>query len=161
MNTDFSTPEQATKSYRIPVYRVALVREGSMSQLTRPQVRDASSAVATLVQYLGGEDREHFVVILLNSKNRIIGINTVSVGSLSSSLVHPREVFKPAILSNAAAILVAHNHPSGDPTPSQEDVVITRRLREAAELLDIRLLDHIVLGENGRWYSFLDSGELR
>ena len=71
-----------------------------------------------MAAYLAEEDSEHFVVLLLNSKNRLIGINTVSIGNLTSSLVHPREVFKPAILANAAAISVAHNHPRGEPTPS-------------------------------------------
>lgn len=151
---------EVTKRYRIPVYKVSLVREGSLTQLERPQVCNSAAAATIFSSYLAAEDREHFVVMLLNSKNRIIGMNTVSVGSLSSSLVHPREVFKPAILANAAAILVAHNHPSGEPTPSCEDIEITKRLKAAAELLSIRLLDHIVLGEGGRWYSFLDDGSL-
>jgi len=142
------------------VYKIALVRERSVTQTERPQIRSAEGAAATLAAYLAEEDREHFVVLLLNSKNRLIGINTVSIGSLTSSLAHPREVFKPAILANAAAIIVAHNHPGGEPTPSQEDVEITKRLYAAAELLGIRLLDHIVLGDNGRWYSFQDDGVL-
>jgi len=155
-----NTVVSESKKYRIPVYRVSLVRERSVTQVERPQIRDASGAAATLAAYLAEEDREHFVVLLLNSKNRLIGINTVSIGSLTSSLAHPREVFKPAILANAAAIIVAHNHPSGEPTPSQEDIEITKRLHAAAELLGIRLLDHIVLGDNGRWYSFQDDGVL-
>lgn len=100
------------------------------------------------------------MVLLLNGKNRLIGINTVSSGSLTASLAHPREVLKPAILANTAAIIVAHNHPSGEPTPSQEDMEITKRLLVAAELRGIRLLDHIVLGDNSRWYSFQDEGLL-
>ena len=148
------------KRYRIPVYKISLVRERSITQTERPQIRNAEGAAATLAAYLAEEDREHFVVLLLNSKNRLIGINTVSIGSLTSSLAHPREVFKPAILANAAAIIVAHNHPSGEPTPSQEDIEITKRLHAAAELLGIRLLDHIVLGDNGRRYSFQDDGVL-
>src|SRR5262249_11907708 len=155
-----STADNEGKRYRIPVYKVSLVRERSLTQTERPQIRSAEGAAATLAAYLAEEDREHFVVLLLNSKNRLIGINTVSIGSLTSSLAHPREVFKPAILANAAAIIVAHNHPSGEPTPSQEDVEITKRLHAAAELLGIRLLDHIVLGDNGRWYSFQDDGVL-
>lgn len=139
-----------SKKYRIPVYKVTLVKEGTHSQLERPQVRDARGAAETLSAYLAGEDREHFVVMLLNGKNRIIGINTVSIGSLSSSLAHPREIFKPAILANAAAIILAHNHPSGEVEPSREDMEITKRLRGAAELLGIKLLDHLILGNNGR-----------
>jgi DNA repair protein RadC len=155
-----STGDNEGKRYRIPVYKVSLVRERSLTQLERPQIRDASGAAATLAAYLAEEDREHFVVLLLNSKNRLIGINTVSIGSLTASLAHPREVFKPAILANAAAIIVAHNHPSGEPTPSHEDVEITKRLQAGADLLGIRLLDHIVLGDGGRWYSFQEDGVL-
>jgi DNA repair protein RadC len=83
----------------------------------------------------------------------------VSIGSLSSSLAHPREVFKPAILANAAAIILGHNHPSGEPTPSREDVELTKRLKEGAELLGIRLLDHIVIGDE-KWFSFSEDGSL-
>jgi DNA repair protein RadC len=95
----------------------------------------------------------------LDRKNRLIGLNTVSIGSLTASVVHPREVFKPAILANAAAVIVAHNHPSGDPHPSQEDKLLTRKLVLAGEALSIQVLDHLVLGD-GRHYSFKDAGEL-
>jgi DNA repair protein RadC len=149
-----STIVGESKRYRIPVYRGALVRERSLTQLERPQIRDAQSAAATLAAYLAEADREHLVALLLNNKNRLIGINTVSIGNLTSSLAHPREVFKPAILANAAAIIVAHNHPGGEPQPSREDIELTQRLHAAADLLGIKLLDHIILGENGCWYSF-------
>ena len=87
-----STAESESKKYRIPVYKIALVRERCVTQTERPQIRSAEGAAATLAAYLAEEDREHFVVLLLNSKNRLIGINTVSIGSLTSSLAHPREV---------------------------------------------------------------------
>ena len=93
----------------------------------------------------------------LNAKHRPIGLNTVSVGSLTASTAHPREVFKPALTGNAAAVIVAHNHPSGDPAPSAEDVQLTKRLRDAGELLGIRVLDHVILGD-GKYYSFVDAG---
>ena len=144
--------------YDIPVYKVTLVRENNVTQQQRPIVRDAQSAATILAAYLAGEDREHFVVMMLNAKNRIIGINTVSVGNLTASLAHPREVFKPAILANAAAILVAHNHPSGDTSPSQEDIALTRKLYEGGQLLGITLLDHIIVGDQDHWYSFQDDG---
>jgi len=83
----------------------------------------------------------------LDGKNRALGFHIVSVGTLTASLVHPLEVFKLAILANVAAIIVVHNHPSGDPTPSAEDVAITQRLRQAGELLGIRVLDHVVVGD--------------
>ena len=91
------------------------------------------------------EYREHFVAVLLSTRNAVIGIETISVGSLNASIVHPREVFKPAIIHSASAIALAHNHPSGDVTPSEEDLAITRRLKEAGHLLGIELLDHVVV----------------
>ena len=104
-----------------------------------------------------GLDREQFLVCCLDAKNASIGVNVVSIGTLTLSLVHPREVFKPAILLNACAIIAVHNHPSGDPTPSPEDRTLTTRLREAGDLLGIRLLDHLILGDD-RLYSFADQG---
>jgi DNA repair protein RadC len=121
-----------------------------------------SAITAQLIRsYLAGIDREHFIVLLLNRKNEVIGINTVSVGSLTASVVSPREVFKPAILANAAALIAAHNHPSGDPKPSAEDRAMTERLYQAGKLLDIQLLDHIIIGDGTtRYYSFADNGAL-
>ena len=95
---------------------------------------------------IGKQDREHFVAVLLSSRNTVIGIETISVGSLNASIVHPREVFKPAIIHSASAIVLAHNHPSGDVTPSEEDLAITRRLKEAGHLLGIDLVDHVIVG---------------
>jgi len=101
------------------------------------------------------------VVILLDRKNAPIGINTVSIGSLTASVVHMRETFKAAILANAAALLCGHNHPSGDPEPSREDRALTQRLVEAGKLLGIDMLDHIVLGDgNTAYFSFADQGLL-
>ncbi len=98
---------------------------------------------------LKDEKREHFVALYLTARNTVIAQETISVGSLSASLVHPREVFRPAILHAAAALILAHNHPSGDPTPSEEDVALTKRLREAGQLLGIEVLDHVVLASEG------------
>jgi DNA repair protein RadC len=120
-------------------------------------IRDSRTAATLFRPCFDGLDREHFVICGLDAKHRVIGINVVSVGSLSLSIVHPREVFKPLIVMNAAAWLCAHNHPSGDITPSQEDRVLTKRLREAGDLLGITLLDHLILGETGH-YSFADEG---
>ncbi|MEO6463462.1 MAG: JAB domain-containing protein [Candidatus Eisenbacteria bacterium] len=93
--------------------------------------------------------REHFVAFDLNARHQMIARRLVSVGSLSASIVHPREVFQPAVSASAAGLIVAHNHPSGDPEPSPEDVAVTRRLREAGELLGIELLDHLVVAGRG------------
>jgi DNA repair protein RadC len=111
----------------------------------------------TLRPFFDKADREMFVVVLVNAKHRPIGINTVSIGSLTASIVSPREVFKPAIAGNAAAVIVTHNHPSGDPAPSAEDAELTKRLRDAGELLGIRVLGHVILGD-GTHYSFVDAG---
>lgn len=117
--------------FRIPIYKVELVREASQPA-TANRISSSQVAADIFATYLDGVDREHLVVAMLDTKNKVIGINTVSVGTLNQSVVHPREVFKPAILSNAAGIILAHNHPSGDPTPSHEDQVVTGRIVRAA-----------------------------
>ena len=144
------------RPYRVPRYRVTLVCEEAGSRSTGP-IQTSTAAAALLRPCFEGLDREQFLVCGLDAKHHIIGLNLVSVGSLTLAIVHPREVFKPLILMNAAAVICAHNHPSSDPTPSQEDCVLTKRLREAGELLGIMLLDHLVLGEK-RYYSFADQG---
>jgi len=102
------------KQASIPIYRVMLVREGKMPTY-ESRIRSSSNAHTVLQEYLDGVDREHFVVMLLDQKNQVIGLHTVSIGSLTASIVAPREVFKVAILANCANILIAHNHPSGAP----------------------------------------------
>ena len=101
--------------------------------------------------------KEHFLALLLDGKNRVIREVQVSEGSLNQSIVHPREVFSPAVRESAAAIILVHNHPTGDPTPSREDIEITRRLRDAGDMMGIRVLDHIIVGD-GRYHSFSDRG---
>lgn len=127
----------------------------------RPQARrrvEGPADVAALLQpWLRDADREHFVAVLLTTKNQVIDVVTVSIGSLSASIVHPREVLKPAIQASAAAIVVAHNHPTGVPTPSTEDVEFTRRLARCCELIGIRLLDHVILGD-GIYESLREGG---
>ncbi len=103
--------------------------------------------------------KEVFLALLLDTKNRLIREVQISEGSLNASIVHPREVFSPALKESAAAVLFVHNHPSGDPTPSREDIEITSRLKQAGELLGIRVLDHIIIG-NGAYISLADRGEL-
>ena len=105
-------------------------------------------------------DREVFSALLLDAKNRLVRAVTVSIGTLTTSLVHPREVFKAAIRHSAASIILAHNHPSGDPTPSREDIEITEKLAEAGRVLGIDLLDHVILGSEGRFESLREHGVL-
>ena len=136
---------------------MALVRERTLAHYG--QLRSSADVSQLLRQYLADTDREHFVVFLVDKKNKVIGINTVSVGSLDTSIVKPSNVFKPAILANTAAIICGHNHPSGDPAPSKEDRAMTKRLVEGGKLLDIQILDHVIVGAD-RYYSFADEGTL-
>jgi DNA repair protein RadC len=145
--------------YRIPIYRVQLVRDGSQPA-ERKKVTQAAVAAEILWQVLEGADREHVVVLLLDTQNQILGLHTVTVGTLDASLVHPREIFKAGILANAASILLAHNHPSGDPTPSAEDRAVTRLLVDAGVTLGIEVLDHVVLGDRPRYHSFREAGQM-
>jgi len=120
-------------------------------------VRDAESVWAHFRGRLPQLDREAFYVLLLDGKNRVQSEVRVSEGSLTAALVHPREVFAPAIRDGAAALILVHNHPSGDPTPSAEDVALTERLRQVGDLVGVRILDHVVVGR-GRWVSMAESG---
>ncbi|MGZ4111273.1 MAG: RadC family protein [Tumebacillaceae bacterium] len=119
-----------------------------MSSADRPQFLTPTDAAAYMMDRLRFERREHFIVLHLDSKNRLIGEEIVSIGTLDASIVHPREIFKTALKRSAASIICLHNHPSGDPTPSFEDVEVTGRLVEAGQLLGVEVLDHIVIGEN-------------
>lgn len=142
--------------YLVDIVSCKLVREASAPYAVK-QICDPADAVGVFRDLLEDEDREHMVAMFLSSKHRPNAIMTVSVGSLSSCNVHPREVFKAGILSNAAAIILAHNHPSGDPTPSREDVEVTKRLARAGEIVGIEVLDHVVIGE-GNYVSMKASG---
>jgi len=121
------------------------------------QFRSSADVFNHYREHLGGLKKEEFHVLLLDAKNRIIRDVRVSEGSLTSSLVHPREVFNPVIRESAAAVILVHNHPSGDPLPSQEDLQITRRLRDIGEVMGVRVLDHIIVGK-GKYVSFVDDG---
>ncbi|MFQ5586423.1 MAG: DNA repair protein RadC [Thermodesulfobacteriota bacterium] len=110
-------------------------------------------------EILRGKKKENFLVVLLDGKNRKLREVSISEGCLTSSIVHPREVFNPVVKDSAAAVILVHNHPSGDPTPSKEDREITKRLKEVGELLGVKVLDHIVIG-SGRYVSFADEGML-
>ncbi len=142
----------------LPIYRVSLVREGALKY--DQQMRSSRCVAQLLQEYLTDADREYFVVILVDQKNRLIGINTAFIGSLTASTIHPREVFKPAFLCNAASIILGHNHPSGDTLPSREDRASTTRLVAAGKLLGVAVVDHVIIGSEGRYFSFADEGLL-
>lgn len=144
----------------IDIITVQMVKERRFlyggNRLTTPD-----QAARAFAEILGNPDREYFVALLVDGKNRISGLHVVSEGTLNQSLVHPREVYKAAILANSAAIILAHNHPTGDVTPSKEDREITRRLKEAGDLLGIRVLDHIIVDtDSGISSSFVEMGLL-
>jgi DNA repair protein RadC len=105
-------------------------------------------------------NKEHAAVLLLNTRFHIKSWNLVSVGSVNESIVHPREVFRAAIVAGSYALILMHNHPSGDPAPSQPDHALTRRLAEAAEFLQIKVLDHVIVGDGSRYFSFKEAGVL-
>lgn len=114
--------------------------------------------VARMLAFLKAESKEHFLALHLDNKNRLLCLDRVSVGSLNASIVHPREVFKSALLSSAAALVLVHNHPSGKTEPSREDREVTDRLRQAGEMLGIAVHDHLILGDD--YFSFAEHGLL-
>ncbi|HNP69684.1 MAG TPA: DNA repair protein RadC [Kouleothrix sp.] len=123
----------------------------------RLQIKNPTDAAQLLMLEMGHLDQEHLRTVLLDTKNRVQAVSTVYVGSLNASLVRVGEVFKAALRHNSAALIVAHNHPSGDPTPSPEDVLVTREIVSAGKLLDVEVLDHLVIGQ-GRFVSMRERG---
>ena len=129
---------------------VELARRLAKPAAARAQrVETAEAAAAFIRPHLGDKKKEHFVALLLDSRHQVIRLSPIAVGSLSASLVHPRELFKEAIAASAACVIIAHNHPSGDPAPSEHDVTLTKRLVQAGKLLGIEVLDHLVIGARG------------
>ncbi|WP_338506191.1 JAB domain-containing protein [Turicibacter sp. KK003] len=143
---------------RINIVSIKMVKESSFLYQTR-QILSPNDAYEMIKEQLEGLDREQFIIACLNTKNEPTNISVVSVGSLNKAIVHPREVFKTAILSNAASIMAFHNHPSGDTTPSDQDIQLTNRLYEAGELLGIKVLDHLIIGD-GSFTSLKEKGYL-
>ena len=133
-------------------------RIGQVRNPGRPMISSPADVDRLLRGRIANLDRENFVAVLLNTKNEVIENPTVSIGTLSTSLVHPREVFKPAVRASAASVILAHNHPSGKVEPSQEDREVTRRIGEAAEVLGIEVLDHVIVGDG--YYSMKEHGML-
>lgn len=157
--TPASTREPSARRQRVPMLRVQMaqiVREGA-SPFVRRQFRNSEDVYTAFRDLCASADREHFWSIALDNKHRIVGVELVATGSLTCTIVHPREVFKALVLTSAAAAIFIHNHPSGDPTPSREDIDITRRLRDVGELMGIRILDHLVIGHD-RYVSMVDDG---
>lgn len=142
---------------RVDIVSLKVVKESSILYGNR-KISSPGDAVDIGRIMLDGSDREKLLLCCLNTKNEPNSLNIVSIGSLNSSIVHPREVFKLAILSNSASIILFHNHPSGDTNPSKEDINITKRIKEAGKIIGIDLIDHIILGDNERYTSLKEKG---
>jgi DNA repair protein RadC len=132
-------------------------RENLEPELKNFDVKNPEGVVKAIRASIQDKAKEHFKLILLNPRNKIIGISTISIGTLNASLVHPREVFKDAIMHSAASVVLAHNHPSGDPEPSEDDLKITKKLVDSGKILGIEVIDHIIIGKNN-FCSFKERG---
>ena len=143
----------------IPVYRLSLIKDRAIPYADAPHVLTPEDVYQLITEFLQSTDREQFIVVFLDSRSAVIGMNTVSVGTLTESLVHPREVFKGAILANAASIIVAHNHPSGAAFASEADISVTSKLKDAGRIIGIPVEDHIVIGDE-TFFSFRQQGLL-
>lgn len=137
---------------RVDIVKIKMCKEGSIMYGAR-KISSPSDAVNLIGEFMGDSDREEFIIIAIDTKNQPTAINVCSIGTLNATLVHPREVFKMAILANANSIIIAHNHPSGDVSPSKEDINITTKLKEAGDIIGINITDHLIIG-SGNYMSF-------
>lgn len=154
-----SIPDVNQSAKRVPIVTIKLIRETSVLYPAR-RITSPLDAYEILKSFLVDADREKFYAIYLNTKNEPVAIHPVSIGSLNASLVHPREVYKAALLVNAASVILSHNHPSGDPCASKEDIEVSRRLKEAGSLIGIEVIDHIVIGKGTNYYSLKEHNYL-
>lgn len=153
---------------RINFYSLKMIKEkGGLYDLVDGfTIRSQEDGFIALQKILNLQEEaaEHFGILTLNTKNRIVGVHMIFKGSLNASIVHPREVFQHALLNNAASIICFHNHPSGDPTPSREDIEVTKRLVECGKIMGIEVLDHLITGDgmngNNRYVSLKEKGYL-
>ena len=146
------------KNY-VPLIRTYIVKEKDIPY-GKEEVDNPKKVVELVKRLLQGADREYLIVISVDMKSKPVGMEIVSIGTLNEALVNPREVFKHAILCNAGGIIMVHNHPSGNPEPSNHDLSITKRIKQAGKLLGIELLDHIVFGEEGNFFSMAEENKL-
>ena len=154
---------QQTEKYSVTyVYRISMVKDKEISYHdTVSQSRQGAELIRNTITACGQDDREQFIIIMFNSKNKVVGTNIVSMGSVDTVQVCLREVFKPAIMASATAIIVGHNHPSGILEPSQEDKLITKQIMTIAKFLNIKVHDHLIVDTIGdAYYSFCDEGDI-
>ncbi len=135
------------------------VREIEYSYDKRPKISGMDDVIKAVKPMIADPNKEFFMALYLDTKNGILKQEVISVGSLNANIVHPREVFRTACMVSASSIIVAHNHPSGDPTPSREDIELTKKLSEAGKMIGIELLDHVIIGYD-RNYGFKESGQI-
>lgn len=143
---------------RVDIVSLKMVKENSVTYLNRV-ISSPNDSAEIIRNFIADSDREQMVVCCLDTKNQPTSISIVSIGSLNSAIVHPREIYKTAILSNSASIIIAHNHPSNNTDPSHEDIVLTNRLDEAGKIIGIKLMDHLIIGQGG-YTSFKEEGLL-
>jgi len=144
----------------INIYKIKMIKEDTV-EYSDTTIKSPCDIVRLAREVLEMHEmaEENFVILCLNTKNKIAGVHTVSIGSLNASIVHPREVFKAALLNNANGIICLHNHPSGDPEPSRDDIEITHRLANAGNILGIKVLDHVIIGDD-RYVSLKEQGAM-
>lgn len=147
MQTLFTQPQQSLFTI-IPHARVKLIRERDIEYTLRDQILNPANAYTILNHLIGDEDREHLIIIMLDTKRRVICTHTAAIGSHNAAYINTADILRAALLAGADSICLGHNHPSGDPTPSPEDIRTTKQIATAAELLDIDLLDHVIVGHN-------------
>ena len=145
--------------YCVPRYAVTLIKEPNPLPILRSTYRHSEDIYTSLRPILDHQDREHMYALFLDTSLTLIGLHHIATGSLTEAIIHPREVFKCAILLNAHAIILAHNHPSGNPSPSQQDRTLTDRIVKAGHLLNIAVVDHLIIGDQ-RYHSFSDHGQI-
>jgi DNA repair protein RadC len=146
-----------TMVFKTAIYDVVLVRKGCVLR-EYESIKSSAEAARLITAYLKGVDREHLVGLYLDASNHPLGIHTVAIGTVNSLNVHPREVYKPAIILGAVSLYVAHNHPSGNPTPSTNDIQLTPRLIAAGRIIGINLRDHLIVTEQDGFVSFAQRG---
>jgi DNA repair protein RadC len=144
---------------KIDIVKIQMVKDGTI-EYGKKHINKPEDLAELGLKFLKNADREMFLLICLNSKNCVNCIHLVSIGTLDRAVITGREVMKTALMSNAAGIAFIHNHPSGDPGPSPEDINLTRTLAACAELFDIRVLDHVIVGDDGKYASFLEKNLL-
>lgn len=144
------------------VYEVLRIRQEVLEVKEKKEYKVSTPEDASRIAsfFIGDEDREVFFVMCLNTKNMIVAVHRCHVGSLNASIVHPREVFKSAILNNAASIIVSHQHPSQNVSPSKEDLQVTKRLIEAGRIIGIEVLDHVIVSAGDTYYSLKENGDM-